>query len=208
MSIPLKICGIRSLEAALFASELGVWALGFNFYKPSPRYIDPESARKIILALPKKVLAVGVFVNEDPEVMHSIREYCGLDYLQFSGDETAELREKTKGSIIQTLRAATPDDLPNDHALRKAEMILVDAVKGKEGLYGGTGRIASEAVASALIQRGYKVLFAGGITPDNAVERYQSCHPFGLDLASGVETIPGIKNYLLIQRLFQNTETL
>ena len=204
MSIRVKICGITTLDDALNAIRAGAWALGFNFYGKSPRYIDPAAAGKIIDDLPEGVVTVGVFVNEAPETIVGIREQCGLDYIQFSGDETPDVRRHVGGRIIQALRPASVKDLPPAAALNDVEILLLDAPKDARGLYGGSGNPAHGEYVEALKALGYPVLLAGGVTPENAKEYMERWRPDGLDIASGVESAPGIKDAEKMRVLFEN----
>lgn len=203
MKIPVKICGIRLLEDAIMAVDSGAWALGFNFYPKSPRYLVPEKAAELIRQLAGTgIVTAGVFVNESVSEIQRIRTLCGLDYVQLCGDETWQDRHAVGGKIIQTIRPKTPDDLPDDDALRHADILLLDAPLNASGLYGGTGRKASAECVDILKQRGHRVLLAGGVNPDNARSWYDAYRPWGLDLASGVESAPGVKDHGKLQQLF------
>jgi phosphoribosylanthranilate isomerase len=136
----VKICGITNLEDALLAAEFGADALGFNFYPKSPRYISPEKALEIVRQLPKKVLKVGVFVNESMEKISEIAEIAALNSIQLHGEESAEfarkLKAKTNLEIIKAFRVS-PEFEPEEVLQYEVDAVLLDAYSPKE--HGGTG---------------------------------------------------------------------
>ncbi|MFN2195428.1 MAG: phosphoribosylanthranilate isomerase [Anaerolineales bacterium] len=194
----VKICGLTTLEDALAAVGLGADMLGFNFYPPSPRSLKPEAARQIIQALRKqgvKAQMIGVFVNEKPRQVLEVLETCGLDGAQLSGDEPPDDLTQIGPQAFKAIR---PADLPaalllaERYARRGAPpALLLDARVA--GQYGGTGRTADWKLANVLARQ-YPVLLAGGLTPENLPQALQQVQPWGVDVASGVEASPGVKD--------------
>jgi phosphoribosylanthranilate isomerase len=188
----VKICGITRLEDALAAAELGARALGFNFYRPSKRFIEAERAAEIIHELPGHVLKAGVFVNAEAEEIERISTMCELDLVQLHGDESPEFCRQWSDRLIRAIRLSSDDDLQQIAEYSFARMILVDAaVKGE---YGGTGIVADWQRARRAKVYGLPVLLAGGLTPANVGEAINAVDPFGVDVAGGVESAPGIKD--------------
>jgi phosphoribosylanthranilate isomerase len=212
----IKICGITREDDALFAARCGVQALGFIFYPRSPRCIEPERARTIIGRLtalsavpgktpllpcpvfpfPGRVATVGVFVNEKPERILEIAAYCGIDLIQLHGDESPEdCRFLPRERLIKALSLERPADLERlrDYPVRA---VLVD-VRERER-YGGTGKRA-DWILAAQAARLVPLILAGGLAPENIREAVAAVHPAALDLNSGVESAPGIKDHQKIQ---------
>jgi len=158
----VKICGITNLEDALISAKFGADALGFNLYDKSPRYISPENAREIIERLPKKVLKVGVFVNESLEKIEAISAIAKLDALQLHGEETPEfakeLKSKTNLEIIKAFRVS-PEFKPEDVLQYKTDAILLDAYNPKE--HGGTGETFDWEIAKKVRKIYPKMYLAG-----------------------------------------------
>ncbi|MEW6505108.1 MAG: phosphoribosylanthranilate isomerase [Chloroflexota bacterium] len=197
----VKICGITTLDDALIAVEAGADMLGFNFYPASPRYIPPEACARITEALQgSDVLHVGVFVNGEVEMIRQIMKDCRLDLAQLSGDEPPFVLTELAGCAFKALR---PADAP---ALREVlhrypartdpPAYLLDA--HHPALYGGSGRQVAQELA-ALLARQYPILLAGGLTPENVSSVIQEVHPYGVDVASGVEIAPGRKDPLRLR---------
>jgi len=188
----IKICGITSLEDALHAAACGADALGFIFYPPSPRYISPTEAREIIARLPPYLCRVGVFVNEEEEAVRKTAADCGLDMIQLHGDETPEYCTGLgdKEMLIKALTPATEEDL-RQAARYPTAAILVDA--RTEGLYGGTGRRSSWALA-AKMRDNMKIVLAGGLDCGNIRAALRQVRPGAVDINSGVEKSPGKKD--------------
>jgi phosphoribosylanthranilate isomerase len=194
----VKICGITRFEDAQAAIEAGADLLGFNFYPKSPRYINPSSAATLVKSIRTRcapVQLVGVFVNSPPEAILTIMDKCVLDLAQLSGDELPESLTLLNGRAFKALRLKDANGLaqylssypPNDGS----PAYLVDAYR--PGEYGGTGQRADWTLARSLAET-YPVLLAGGLTPENVAEAIRQVHPWGVDVASGVETSPGRKD--------------
>jgi phosphoribosylanthranilate isomerase len=195
----VKICGITSKEDAMCAADCGAVALGFIFYPPSPRYIKPEDAQKIIGALPKDIVKVGVFVNEKPTEIKRVMEYCGLDMTQLHGDETPEYcLELPADLIIKAIELKNEDDLNN--ALNyDVAALLVDSRHA--GLYGGTGRKTNWNLACR-IKNKKPLILSGGLNEKNVAEALKVVAPAALDINSGVESEPGKKDHAKLARIF------
>jgi len=188
----VKICGITRLEDAITASDLGARALGFNFYKKSKRYISPERAAEIIKDLPGHILKVGLFVNSCEDEVEEINSKLELDLLQFHGDETPEFCKKWGDKVIRAFRIEKEDQLDEIRKYDFARMIIIDAaVKGQ---FGGTGKLSDWEIAIKAKKCGIPLLLAGGLTPVNVGEAIKKVRPFGVDVAGGVESSPGIKD--------------
>ena len=195
----VKICGITNKEDALFAAECGAAALGFIFYPASPRYINPEDAKKIISDLPDEVIKVGVFVNEKAEEIKKIMKYCNIDMVQLHGDESPEYcRQFPSSMIIKAVELKNNDDLKNA-LIYDAAAILVDS--RHDGLYGGTGLKANWELAAALRNR-KPLILSGGLHEENIAEALGTVNPAAMDINSGVEISPGRKDHEKLSRIF------
>ena len=196
----VKICGITNLEDALFAAEAGADALGFNFYAKSPRYIVPDRAREIILRLPPFVAKVGIFVNEELDRVREIMAHCHLDYAQLHGDEPPEYLEALYPSAIKALRVRSAVDVERLGHYR-AVAYLLDAYHPTKS--GGTGETWDWELATAAKQYGVPtqlaLILAGGLTPDNVADAIERVHPYAVDVSSGIEAAPGIKDHQKVQ---------
>jgi phosphoribosylanthranilate isomerase len=194
----VKFCGITNKEDALLAAQCGVAALGFIFYSHSPRYIKPENARKIICALPDKLVKVGVFVNENPDEIKRIMEYCALDMIQLHGDESPEYCRRFPASIvIKAVELKNDDDL-NCAVSYDVAAILVDSRHA--GFYGGTGKKANWQLACR-VKNKKPLILSGGLNEKNVAEALRTVTPAALDINSGVEISPGKKDHAKLARI-------
>jgi phosphoribosylanthranilate isomerase len=198
----VKICGIRSLEEALAALEAGADLLGFNFYPPSPRWLSPVECARIQAGLAGRGFAgrgVGIFVNTPPLEVFDILDQCELSLAQLSGDEPPEDLELLQGKAYKAIRprtAAEARSLAEQYTAQPGAnpatpALLVDAYH--PGQYGGVGQVGDWDVA-AMLAPDYPVLLAGGLRPENVARALADIHPWGVDVASGVETTPGRKD--------------
>ena len=188
--VRVKICGITSLEDALFAVQAGADALGFVFHEASPRNIQPDRATAIIDVLPPFVQVVGLFVNADRTFVNAIADQCRLDIIQLHGDEPPEYCDAIRRRVIKVFRVRDSASLEPIRTYRVAG-ILLDTYSPKA--YGGTGLtfnwdIAAEAAKSCA------VILAGGLNPENVREAVDRVAPYGVDVSSGVEAAPGRKD--------------
>ncbi len=196
--IQVKICGLTSYEDAIAAIEAGADLLGFNFYPPSPRSITPDTCRQIVTALgpcTAQVQLVGVFVNRPVEEVEAILDFCGLDLAQLHGDEAPEDVMALNGKAYKALRPRDRQEL--EKAIERypsrldCPAFLIDAYR--PGLYGGTGQLGDWSTAQVLASQ-MPILLAGGLTPENVATAIDQIHPWGVDVASGVESTPGKKD--------------
>ena len=187
----IKICGIKTVNDALAAMEAGAEMLGFNFYPKSPRYIGVGQCRDIMSVMRKygHITYVGVFVNASVAEIRATMDTCALTLAQLHGDETSETLNSLYGRAFKAFR-----DIPqsmNGFAREEAPAFLVDA--SVKGAYGGTGVTADWSHAASLAKH-YPILLAGGLTPENVAQAVQLVRPWGVDVASGVESSPGVKD--------------
>ena len=194
-TVKIKICGITNAEDAAAAVTAGADALGFVFYRKSPRCIDPAVAKQIIATLPPLVTPVGVFVNEDMTVARGIMDDCGLAIAQLHGDETAAYCRELARPIVKAIRVKDRGSF-----LALAEFQGRAGVRGfildtfsSEG-YGGTGLVMDWSLAAEAAKTA-TILLAGGLTPDNVGQAIRVVRPYGVDVSSGVERVPGQKDH-------------
>ena len=199
----VKICGITNPEDALTAVEAGADALGFVFYKESPRHIFPEEAARIISLLPPFVQAVGLFVNEDPEIVNQVSRQCRLGLVQLHGDETPDYCRQIDQRVIKAFRIRTLTCLDPVADFRLSGCLL-DAYS--PSFYGGTGTSFNWEIAQEAVQRGHKIVLAGGLTPDNVAEAIRQVRPYAVDVSSGVESAPGRKDTDKVRQFIRNAK--
>jgi phosphoribosylanthranilate isomerase len=187
----VKICGMTNMEDSLRAASLGVDALGFIF-APSPRRIEPALAKKIILALPKTLLRVGVFVNEEEKEIQRVAKYCGLNALQLHGEESPEYCQRFFHPVFKAIPIR---DFESLKVMEKYEdvSILLDTYSPVQA--GGTGSPFSWEIALKAKEKRDFIL-SGGLNPGNVGRAIKKLRPWGVDVCSGVEMIPGKKDLL------------
>jgi phosphoribosylanthranilate isomerase len=187
----IKICGIKTVDEALAAMDAGADMLGFNFYPKSPRYISVGQCRDIMSVMRKygQITYVGVFVNASVAEIRATMETAALTLAQLHGDETSEMMRSLDGRAFKAFRGA-PDRL-NGFAREEAPALLVDA--SVKGAYGGTG-ITADWKSTAELAKHIPLLLAGGLTPENVADAVRQVRPWGVDVASGVESAPGVKD--------------
>jgi phosphoribosylanthranilate isomerase len=196
VSARIKICGVTRLEDARVCVEAGADAIGLNFWPQSKRRCGTAQAARIVADLGDRARVVGVFVDASLEEIQTIRRETGVRWAQLHGDEPSELLEALGPDAYKALRPTGAHDL--DDALSwPGDELLLDACVA--GMPGGTGQRADWTLA-AKIARARKVWLAGGLTPDNVAEAIASVAPFGVDVASGVESAPGLKDEVLVRR--------
>ncbi|WP_018663847.1 indole-3-glycerol phosphate synthase TrpC [Heyndrickxia acidiproducens] len=179
----VKICGIRTLEAAKAAVEAGADMIGFVF-ADSRRKITPEKATQIAAQLPRDIEKVGVFVNEKPEIITKIADIAGLDYVQLHGDETPEQVAAIPYPVIKACAVQSRKDIEGLQAYR-CDMVLLDSPKGK--YRGGNGTAFDWELAKDLSKH-RTVILAGGLSAENVAEAIFTARPQIVDVSSGVET--------------------
>ncbi|MGB7592539.1 MAG: phosphoribosylanthranilate isomerase [Terriglobia bacterium] len=200
MPTRIKICGLTRLEDAQRAADLGAAALGFNFYPLSPRYIEPAAARAIIRRLPPFVAAVGVFANETDagQVISRARE-AGATTVQVHGPGFPALDELLAVFTLVVAVAVGGGFKPEELRKIKASAYLLDAFDPDR--LGGTGRTFDWSTAREAKQYG-QIILAGGLTPENVARAVREVRPFAVDVASGVESAPGIKDAAKLRAFF------
>lgn len=191
----VKICGITRGEDAHAAVAAGARALGFVFWPESPRVVDPYRARTIVATLPPFVTAVGLFVNQPLEYVRGVASLARLGAVQLHGDEPVAFAEAIRHPVIKALTLGDRID-----AWPVRMQVLLDAHDPAQR--GGTGR-AIDWTAAAAIAAMRPILLAGGLTPQNVVDAVTRVRPFGIDVSSGVERSPGIKDHHKIKALFE-----
>lgn len=202
MSAPVrvKICGVTRLEDALLAVRLGADALGFNFWPGSKRFLAPAAAREIVRRLPPLVTAVGVFVNATQDELLRAVAASGVQVAQLHGDEPPALCGALPLPVVKALRvrdAASLDALAAYDGLVGA--ILLDSPSPG---YGGSGAAFDWSLAAAAAAA-RTVILAGGLGPANVAEAVRAVRPFAVDVASGVESAPGLKDGELMRRFIE-----
>lgn len=203
--VKVKICGITNLEDAQMSVEAGADALGFVFFRGSPRYISPELAADIISTLPPFIQTVGLFVNEDHSTVNSIADQCGLDVIQLHGDESPEYCTHIRRRIIKAFRVKDSSTLATMSPYRVSGYLL-DA--WSPDAFGGTGRTFNWKIAAQAVEAGFLVILAGGLAPENVAGCIAQVHPYGVDVSSGVEVSPGCKDWKKVRAFVTNAGNL
>ena len=198
--IKVKICGTTSLKDAFLAVESGADAIGFIFYKMSPRNISQKEAKEIILQLPPFIETVGVFVNETSDKINRIAEQCKLNSIQLHGEESPALCRRVKRKVIKAFRVKNADSLKSI-ASYDVSGFLLDSYN--DGSKGGSGQVFDWNLALRVKKQG-PVILAGGLNPYNIFTAIQRVRPYGVDVCSGVEKSPGIKDHEKIREFIKS----
>ena len=199
--VKVKICGITNLDDALDSIEAGCDALGFVFYKKSPRYIAPEEASRIIKSLSSLTLKIGVFVDEKEKTIKHIAKICSLDMLQFHGHESPDFCRKFKGyKVIKAFRVKDRIELKNLLDYKPFAYLFDTFTKTKVG---GTGRKFDWKLVRHLDGLHKPVFLSGGINPENVEEAIKQVHPDWVDASSSVEIRPGKKDYRKVRNFIK-----
>ena len=193
--VRVKVCGITRMEDATAAVEAGADALGFIFHKDSPRNISPTEAGAIVRALPPFVSTVGGFVNRVQEEVADFMKKAGLAVAQLHGDESPEFCTFFP-RVIKAVRVRGAEDLAGLSSYTCVSAFLLDAYSSEA--YGGTGRRLDWTLAEAAAKT-KRIILAGGLDPGNVEEAVRTVRPYGVDVSSGVESSPGIKDHDLIR---------
>jgi phosphoribosylanthranilate isomerase len=196
MPIKVKICGLTNVQDALVAVEAGADALGFVFWERSPRWVAVEQAAEIVKEVPGHVLRTGVFVDPSPDLVMSAIGRCGLNLLQFHGEESPEFCLQFG---MMSMKAFRIRDAASLEALTRypTDAWLLDAYT--PGVPGGTGASFDWALALEAGRNGRPVFLAGGLKPENVAEAIRCARPYGVDVSSGVEHAPGIKDHAKVR---------
>jgi phosphoribosylanthranilate isomerase len=201
MATPLvKICGITRIEDALEAAALGASAIGLVFWPRSPRVIDPVAARTIVAALPPLVTPVGVFVDQSEAEVERIAAEARLGAIQLHGRESPEFCGRLRRPVIKAFGVDESFDAGALDAYAAGITVLLDAKDDDK--HGGTGRRIDWTMA-ARVAAGRRMMLAGGINADNVEEAIRAVRPFAIDVSSGVERAPGVKDHAKMKALFE-----
>jgi phosphoribosylanthranilate isomerase len=195
----IKICGVTSVSQARACVDAGVDAIGVNFISSSARCIDEAAARSIVAAVGKATLVVGVVADRTPSAMRALRDATGVGCLQLHGAESPEDVASVLPHAYKAVRIAFSDDVAWAEAM-PGDYVMVDAKT--EGALGGTGHVFDWKLVVELAKR-RKLVLAGGLTPQNVAEAIRWVRPWCVDVASGVETAPGVKDMAKV-RAFLN----
>ena len=198
--IRVKICGITNKEDALKSVELGAWALGFIFYRKSPRFVSPYKVKKIIDALPPLVTPVGVFVNQNEGAIKDIVDFCGINNVQLHGDEAPLVcqRLSKKYKVIKAFRVKEGFNMSNLGSY-PVSAFLMDAYD--DAAFGGTGKTFNwDIIRDKKFPK--PVILSGGLNPDNVGKAVSEVNPYAVDVSSGVEKEPGKKDFGLLEKFF------
>jgi phosphoribosylanthranilate isomerase len=206
--VRVKFCGITNLDDGLEAERLGAWAIGLNHWTGSERYCEPDAAIEIAAALKRQLEVVGVFVNPTLDEVAGAAENESLTMVQLHGGEGAafcrEVARRTGCKVIKAIRVRTRADVRAAEAFR-TDFHLLDA--HRPGAHGGTGESFDwEFLADRHSE--VPLILAGGLTPDNVDEAIAVTHPFAVDVASGVESEPGIKDHELMAAFAERAEAV
>jgi phosphoribosylanthranilate isomerase len=199
MAILVKICGVTRPDDGVACVRAGADWVGLNFWPRSKRFVDRAGAIEVAAAIraeARGVELVGVFVNEAPEVVAAIVEEVGLDRIQLHGDEPSSAVAALGRRAVAAVRLATGADAARAAAMPSQAFVLLDA--SAPG-YGGSGERADWELARRVVAARDRVILAGGLAPENVAEAIRAVGPYGVDVASGVESSPGIKDPARIQ---------
>jgi phosphoribosylanthranilate isomerase len=200
----VKICGVTTVDDAVACVDLGADALGLNFVPSSPRRVDLKAAQAIVRAVEARgaqTLIVAVVAGLSVEAMRALRESTGVGCLQLHGDEPARDVEALLPHAYKAVRVATADDAAAAAAV-PGEYVLVDAKHGAS--LGGTGHVFDWSLVVELATR-RRLVLAGGLRPENVAEAVAAVHPYCVDVASGVERAPGVKDLARVKAFVDRT---
>ena len=206
MSVRVKFCGITNLDDGREAERLGAWAIGLNHHPESPRFCEPEVAAEIGAALKRRLEIVGVFVNPSLDELAVAAEDESLTMVQLHGDEgpafCQEAARRTGCKVIKALRVRSGADIQAAEAYR-TDFHLLDA--HRPGTPGGTGESFDWALLAGRRSE-VPLILAGGLTSENVGEGVAAARPFAVDVASGVEGQPGVKDHALMARFMDSAQ--
>ena len=206
--VKVKVCGMTRVEDAVLAGELGAAAVGFVFWKGSPRYVTPRAARVVVEALLPRVTPVGVFVDAAVEDVEDVVREAGLKAVQLHGDESAraceELSSRVGVDVLKAVSMRGPASVALAAGLPASVTVLIDTHDPTKK--GGTGRQVDWSLAAAVASQ-RRIFLAGGLSPINVAEAVGRVRPYGVDVSSGLETRPGMKDERLMRDFFAAVAT-
>ena len=198
-TVQIKICGITRIDDAQKCAELGTDLIGLNFYRQSPRYIEPTTARKIVKALPRAVCAVGVFVDPSVDELRALAATVDLRCVQLHGNVPPKTCRKL-AQEFRVIRALHTNNRfrPEDAQLFSGCDVLIDAPHPE--LHGGTGQTCDWPTAQATLRFARFLILSGGLNAKNVRDAITTVSPHAVDVCSGVESAPGVKDYCAIEK--------
>ena len=198
----MKICGITSLKDAKIAVNYGASAIGLIFFQGSPRYVDPGKVKNWILDIPKNVKKVGVFVNEKIENIHSIVRDLNLDFIQLHGHESPDYCDQMIKPVIKVFRVG--DDF-DSNVLKDYQVAAFLFDTYQKGRPGGTGENFNWDLIADL-KTNAPIILSGGLNAGNILDGIKAVNPSAVDINSGVESTPGIKDEGKVENIFSKLE--
>ncbi|MFC1501717.1 phosphoribosylanthranilate isomerase [Elusimicrobiota bacterium] len=207
----VKICGVTIYDDAMLVTNIGAEYVGFNFYKESPRKISSKNAKDIISKLPPFITPVGVFVNEDKEVLKKTAKKCGIKMLQLHGDESPEYcleaASETSLPVIKAFRIKDESSLEQINAYKDVvNYFLLDTyVPGEPG---GTGEVFNWDLAVKVKELNKPIFLAGGLNPDNVASAIEKVQPYAVDVSSGVERLTRRKDFDKVSKFVRGARGL
>ncbi|MGB9677355.1 MAG: phosphoribosylanthranilate isomerase [Candidatus Ratteibacteria bacterium] len=210
--IEIKICGFKRRKDIIDAVELGIRWIGLNFYEKSPRFVEEKEAVFLLEDIPDYVKKIGVFVNPDEKKIFEIIKKLKIDGVQLHGNEPPWLIEKIKNGfpekiVIKSIRVKSKEEVMKKiKNYKMADYFLLD--RYEKDSFGGTGKKINEDKIERDKLPWNKIFIAGGINPENAKEIIKKYRPFGIDVASGVEIAPGIKDIEKIKKLIEEVKNV
>jgi phosphoribosylanthranilate isomerase len=204
-NVKVKICGITSLADAVNATETGADALGFMFYAPSPRNIEPAKVQEIIKDLPAFIKKVGVFVDAEIPFIQKIVEQTGIDTVQLHGNESPSFCDQLSGLTVYKAFRVQDEDSLKQLKTYSVNAWLLDSFT--PGVFGGSGATFNWDIALEAIKLGTPVILAGGLTPENVAEAIRKVRPYGVDVSSGVEISRGKKDPEKVRNFVRNAKS-
>ena len=207
MAIQIKICGVTNVNDARMCAELGANMIGFNFYPQSPRYIEPEVARQIVETLPSDADAVGVFVNGNADEIRNTASAAGMRRVQLHGDFSPDVGRELAGEFrVIRVFSTYPRFRPEDVVLFSHCDVLIDAHHAD--LRGGTGQTCDWSAARATLRFSRFLILSGGLNAENVGKAIAAVTPHAVDVCSGVERAPGVKNHDAIKDFIAAVRTV
>lgn len=197
--IRVKVCGITRVEDGVLASDLGAAAIGLVFWPGSPRFVDPYRARAIVAALPPFVTPVGVFVDQPVAYVEGVAALVRLGAVQLHGSEPASYCQRLRTRVIKALPVGAGFTVEQCAEIPLAATVLLDVHEPVR--HGGTGRMVDWELAAS-VARLRRAILAGGLRAENVADAIATVQPYGIDVSSGVEARPGVKDPARLRDFF------